>query len=189
MIFFGIGNSQPKSQDDAIQKAEGLERLGRVAANNEQVERNLENLDYMACLGASMKMSKGITEKDNTAVAAGAALMDAFGGKVASKVTEKLLGPALRKIVGEGLEAASQEVSTLAKSELKAISSLEKQISAHEDKLQKYMADPFKFDNQGFLKNAPNDAVLQKIINSRIHHLKHEISTFQNKINKIIDGN
>ena len=191
MNFFGIGTSQPKSTEEAIQKAEGQERLSRVAANNKQVEKNLENLEYIPGLGASMQMSKGIAEKDNTAVAAGAgaALMDAFGGKIASKVTEKVLGPALRKLVGEGLEAAGKEISTLTKSELKAISSFEKQISSHEDKLQKYIADPFKFDNQGILKNAPSDAVRQKIINSRINHLNHEISTFQNNINKIINGN
>jgi RHS repeat-associated protein len=109
--FFGIGTSQPKSNEEVIQKAEVQERFSRVAANNKQVEKNLENLDYIPGVGAAMKMSKGISAKDNTAIAAGAgaALMDVFGGKTASKVTEKVLGPALRKLVGEGLEAAGKE--------------------------------------------------------------------------------
>lgn len=45
-----------------------------------------------------------------------------------------------------------------------------------------------KFDNKGFLKNAPNDAVRQKIIQSRINHLNQEIQTFQNNIQKILNG-
>lgn len=45
-----------------------------------------------------------------------------------------------------------------------------------------------KFDNKGFLKNAPNDAVRQKIIQSRINHLNQEIKTFQNNIQKIRNG-
>jgi len=45
-----------------------------------------------------------------------------------------------------------------------------------------------KFDNKGFLKNAPSDAVRQKIIQGRINHLQQEISTFQNNIQKILNG-
>jgi len=40
----------------------------------------------------------------------------------------------------------------------------------------------------GHLKNAPNDAVRQKIIQSRINHLEKEIQTFQNNIQKILSG-
>ena len=40
-----------------------------------------------------------------------------------------------------------------------------------------------KFDNKGFLKNALNDAIRQKIIQSQINHLNQEIQTFQNSIN------
>lgn len=45
-----------------------------------------------------------------------------------------------------------------------------------------------KYDNKGFLRNAPNDAVRQKIIQTRVNHLKHEIKTFENNIQKIING-
>lgn len=34
-----------------------------------------------------------------------------LGVKIASKVSEKVLGPALRKIVGEGMEAAGDAAS------------------------------------------------------------------------------
>lgn len=76
----------------------------------------------------------------------------------------------------------------LTKSQLKSISSLESQIATHETKLAEYIKDPMKFDNKDFLKNAPNDAVRQKIIQSRINHLNQEIKTFKNNIQKIING-
>jgi hypothetical protein len=78
--------------------------------------------------------------------------------------------------------------ASLTKSQLKSIISLEGQIAKHQSKLAEYIKDPMKFDNMGFLKNAPNDAVKQKIIQSRINHLNQEISTFQNNIQKILNG-
>jgi len=39
---------------------------------------------------------------------------------------------------------------------------LEGQLAKHQAKLAEYVKDPMKFDNMGFLKNAPNDAVRQK---------------------------
>jgi hypothetical protein len=65
---------------------------------------------------------------------------------------------------------------------------LEGQIGKHQSKLAEYIKDPMKFGNKGFLKNAPNGAVRQKIIQSRINHLNQEIQTFQNNIQKIING-
>ena len=56
------------------------------------------------------------------------------------------------------------------------------------DKLKAYKANPWKFDNMGYLKNAPNDAVRQKIIQSRINHLEKEIQTFQNNIHNILNS-
>jgi len=108
--FFGIGTQSPKSKEEIIQKAEGQERLSKLEARNKEVENNLDKADYVPFLGSAMKMSKGMVNGDNTTVASGAVagLVDAFGGKIASKVTEKVLGPALRKIVGEGLEAAAE---------------------------------------------------------------------------------
>ena len=76
----------------------------------------------------------------------------------------------------------------LTKSQLKSISSLEGQIAKHQSKLIEYTKDPMRFDNMGFLKNAPNDAVRQKIIQSHINHLNQEINTFQNNIQKILNG-
>ena len=83
---------------------------------------------------------------------------------------------------------AAKTGANLTKSQLKSISSLEGQIATHQTKLAEYIKNPMKFDNKGFLKNAPNDAVRQKIIQSRIIHLQQEIQTFQNNIQKIING-
>lgn len=113
MDFFGIGTSQPKTKEEAIEKADGQERLSRVAANGEAIEKRLDKLEYVPFVGAISQISKGSVKQDNTIVAAGvgAGLLDTFGGKIASKVTEKVLGPALRKIVGEGMEAAGDAAS------------------------------------------------------------------------------
>ena len=83
---------------------------------------------------------------------------------------------------------ATKTGANLTKAQLKSISSLESQIAKHQTKLAEYIKDPMKFDNKGFLKNAPNDAVRQKIIQSRINHLNQEIQTFQNNIQKNLNG-
>jgi len=54
--------------------------------------------------------------------------------------------------------------------------------------LKAYKADPWKFDNMEYLKNAPNDAVRERIIQSRVNHLENEIQTFQNNIKLILYG-
>jgi polyhydroxyalkanoate synthesis regulator phasin len=76
----------------------------------------------------------------------------------------------------------------LTKSQLKSISSLERQIAKHETKLAEYIKDPMKFDNKGFLKNAPTEAIREKIINTRINNLNKEIQKFKNEIQKIQNG-
>ncbi|WP_316758515.1 DUF6443 domain-containing protein [Pedobacter aquatilis] len=98
--FFGFTTQSPRTREEVIQKAEGQERLSRLDARNKKIEKNLETLDYIPGLGASMKMSKGMAEKDNTAVAAGLGmgLLDVAGGKVAGKVVETA-GPVLREIL------------------------------------------------------------------------------------------
>lgn len=78
--------------------------------------------------------------------------------------------------------------ANLTKSQLKSIASLEKQIATHTQKLKAYKANPYRFDNKGLLKNAPNDAVRKKIIQGRIKHLEQEINTFKNNILKILNG-
>lgn len=67
----------------------------------------------------------------------------------------------------------------------KSIKSLEEQISEHQTKLKDYMAGPDKYDNQGWLRNAPNEGIRQRIINGRINHLKNEIGTWQRKIEEL----
>lgn len=83
---------------------------------------------------------------------------------------------------------AAKRVGNLTKSQLKSISSLEGHIATHQTKLAEYIKNPMKFDNKGFLKNAPNDAVRQKVIQSRINHLQQEIQTFKNNIQKSLIG-
>ncbi|MFI7026035.1 polymorphic toxin-type HINT domain-containing protein [Micromonospora sp. NPDC049900] len=69
--------------------------------------------------------------------------------------------------------------------QLKSIRSLEARIAEHQAKLDAYRADPWAYDNQGLLKNAPNDEVRQRIINGRINHLEKEIGGFQKQVDNL----
>jgi RHS repeat-associated protein len=82
-------------------------------------------------------------------------------------------------------ESSAKQGGSLTKAQQKSVGSLKNQIEKHKEKLAEYVKDPAKFDNKGFLKNAPNDAVRQKIIQSRVEHLQKEINTFQQNIDKI----
>ena len=64
----------------------------------------------------------------------------------------------------------------------KAIQSLKKNITEHEAKLEAYIEDPWKFDNQGLLKNAPNVEVQQQIIAGRIKTLQNEINRYYEQL-------
>jgi hypothetical protein len=83
---------------------------------------------------------------------------------------------------------AAKATVNLSKSHIRSISSLEKQIVKHQEKLAEYLKDPSKFDNKGILKNAPNDKIWDRIIQARIKHLEKEIKTFQDNISKIRNG-
>ncbi|WP_434058078.1 RHS repeat domain-containing protein [Acinetobacter thutiue] len=52
----------------------------------------------------------------------------------------------------------------------------------HEEKLREYISNPDKYDNKGFLKNAPNQEVRRRIIDGRIKHLLQEIKTFKEQL-------
>lgn len=91
--------------------------------------------------------------------------------------------PALSRLLKE-TSTVERGTSNFAKSQLKYITSLESQITIHIEKLKAYKVDSWKFDNLGHLKNAPNDAVREKIIQSRISHLEKEIQIFQYNIKK-----
>src|SRR5690606_6072033 len=64
----------------------------------------------------------------------------------------------------------------------KSINSLQQRLSEHEVKLADYMDNPDAFDNQGFLANAPNEAIREAIIERRIAHLQNEINNFRKQI-------
>lgn len=51
-----------------------------------------------------------------------------------------------------------------------------------------YRADPDAYDNLGFLRNAPSDAIRQRIIDGRIRHLQSELNAFQKGIDRITGG-
>ena len=80
-----------------------------------------------------------------------------------------------------------QAKNKLSRKNYKASKSQYKQMTEHIDKLEKYKSNPLKYDNQGHLANAPNNAVRQRIINGRINHLETEIKTFYDNIVKILN--
>jgi hypothetical protein len=63
----------------------------------------------------------------------------------------------------------------------KKANSLRQRAREHVEKLDDYRADPFKFDNQGYLARNPDPLIQQKIINSRIRHLQQEIDNWNNQ--------
>ena len=64
---------------------------------------------------------------------------------------------------------------------------MNKNIKEHEIKLEEYKQNPDKFDNKGFLKNAPTNEIREKIIQGRIKHLEDEIKNFEEQINQLRD--
>jgi hypothetical protein len=84
-------------------------------------------------------------------------------------------------------EQIERAKSRLSKNEYKAAKSNYNRMVEHVEKLEKYKQDPLKYDHLGLLKNAPNEQVKQKIIQSRIAHLEKEIQTFYDNIVKIIN--
>lgn len=72
-----------------------------------------------------------------------------------------------------------KEIKSLEKSN----KSLDKRIEEHEQKLNDYQNDPDKNDNKDLLKNATPEQ-RKSIIEKRINHLKQEIKTFKDNIQK-----
>ena len=75
----------------------------------------------------------------------------------------------------------------LSTSEKKAIRGLKSQIKEHKQKLSNFKSNPDKFDNKGFLKNAPAER-RNRIINSRVRRLQGQIDTFKKDIKSIQNG-
>ena len=48
--------------------------------------------------------------------------------------------------------------------------------------------DPYKFDNKNLLKNAPNEAIRNRIYKNRIRKLEIEIDLYKHNIDKILKG-
>ena len=76
----------------------------------------------------------------------------------------------------------------LSKDAIKSVNSYKDLIIKHQSKLTKYILNPDNYDNLNLLKNAPNQLIRNKIIQSRIQHLKHEIKTFHQNMNNILNG-
>src|SRR5690625_1014072 len=80
------------------------------------------------------------------------------------------------------------DLSSLSRSQQNAIRSLQQRIIEHRQKLADYRANPDRFDNRNFLKNAPNDEVRRSIISGRIRGLESEIKTFESQIQEILSN-
>ena len=62
----------------------------------------------------------------------------------------------------------------------------EKNIREHEEKLEQYKRDLYSQNNEGRLRNAPNEEIRQRIVRARIKHLEQEILAFHENIEKIM---
>ncbi|WP_152558780.1 hypothetical protein [Endozoicomonas numazuensis] len=72
-------------------------------------------------------------------------------------------------------------------SQERAIRGLEEQIAKHEKKLKDFKANPDKYDNKEFLKNAEPE-LREKIIKSRVRSLEKQIETFNRDVEAIKKG-
>lgn len=70
---------------------------------------------------------------------------------------------------------------------MKSKASFEELIAEHEQKLVELEADPFKFDNQGVLKNAPSDEIREKIIAGRIRAIEGQIAKQRGELQKVLN--
>jgi RHS repeat-associated protein len=98
----------------------------------------------------------------------------------AKKAAQKAVQQAKKRALREAKKRAAREATR--RTAKKSIKSLERQASAHRKKLAQYIRNPIKYDNKGYLKNAPNDAIRRKIIQSRVNHLQQEIRNFEAQI-------
>ncbi|MBO6517975.1 MAG: hypothetical protein JJ975_15660 [Bacteroidia bacterium] len=99
----------------------------------------------------------------------------------------QLLMASKKAIVGLR-RGASQLFRKQTNSQKRAIRGLKEQLKIHKKKLKEYKKNPDKFDNKDFLKNAPDDATREKIINGRIESLENQIKTFEKDIRDIKSG-
>jgi predicted RNase H-like nuclease (RuvC/YqgF family) len=76
----------------------------------------------------------------------------------------------------------------LSKKAQRKIRSFERNIAEHRAKLEAFKKSSDAFDNKGFLKNAPSQAIRDQIIEGRIQHLEGEIRNWQNQIDRLLQG-
>ncbi len=91
------------------------------------------------------------------------------------------------KMVGKGIskiDEAAKEGTELGKETLNGIHSLEQRIAEHQEKLDKFKANPTVRPG---MENLPRE-VIEKQQQSRIRHLEKEIQTFKQNIDKLRKG-
>jgi RHS repeat-associated protein len=178
-LLRNVGWITPNGQRDlGVQASESSASLiGRIAADAATLVLGVENVATGTTIATG-----------GTVVACGATLCIGAGATVAGGVAVAAVGASQ---VGQGAIGLGGNLALLANKKQggltpreiqRSISSLENNIAEHEAKLNAYIEDPYAFDNQGLLRNAPNDEVRQAIINGRINHLQHEIDNWRNQV-------
>jgi RHS repeat-associated protein len=119
------------------------------------------------------------------------------GGVVLLAVSAVVLAPEALPAFGAGarrlwsrLRGTADDVAptggrVLTREQQRTIRSLESRIREHQGKLDAYRRNPDAFDNRGILRNAPNAAVRDRIIQGRIRHLESEIRGWQRQIDDL----
>lgn len=70
----------------------------------------------------------------------------------------------------------------------KAAESEKELIKEHQEKLERYSKDPYSMDNDGRLKNAPTQAIRDRIIEGRKKVLRDAVTRHQNELKKITEA-
>jgi RHS repeat-associated protein len=151
-------------------------------------------IDGVAAIGGAL--GGGVGAFGGGASAGGAILAGAeggaaiIGGAVFAPEAILLIGVAVAGVAVVGIAMAVAHSggggdSSLSRSDQRSISSLQRRMDEHQAKLDAYKENPDAYDNKGYLRNAPNEQIRQRIIDTRINHLQTEIDEFQFQINQL----
>jgi hypothetical protein len=92
------------------------------------------------------------------------------------------MGPAARALGAKSL--GTKGVTQIGRQ----IRGLQKQLDIHLKKLDDFRANPDKFDNKGFLRDAPSQEIRDQIIEGRIRSLEKQIDNFRRQIEQAGGG-
>lgn len=113
LSYFGINIKDPTSEDEASERAKGMERLSDLDTKNEQIQENVDEMfDDIPVLNGAYTIFKGLSEHKTGMAFAGVAsgMFDAFGAPLVEDGAKRLAQLALK----DGMHLPSGKILELA---------------------------------------------------------------------------